>query len=258
VLTLKGLTKAFSARPVLRGVDLEIAAGESVALLGANGSGKTTALRCIVGLTRPDSGAIVIGDVAAAEDPVAARRRLSYLPQKTQFPATLTVRETLQVIARLRKLAPHDVEREIELCALGPLADRNVGQLSGGERQRLAIAAAFLPVVDLYLLDEPSASLDAVASGLLFTRTRQLRREGRTLLFTTHIPGDVRHLASRVVVLRDGCIQAEAAGDAELRRYERMLERDLWGEDDEDLGIGARCQDTVVDDRQLHGAGTRA
>jgi len=258
VLTLKGVTKSFSGRPVLSGLDLEIAAGESVALLGANGSGKTTTLRCIVGLTRPDVGAIVIGDVAAAREPIEARRRLSYLPQKTQFPATLTVRETLQVIARLRKLAPRDVEREIELCALGPLADRNVGQLSGGERQRLAIAVAFLPVVDLYLLDEPSASLDAVASGLLFRRTRQWRQEGRTLLFTTHIPGDVRHLASRVVVLRDGRIQAEAAGDAELRRYERMLERDLWGEDDEDLGIGDCRHDAVVVDRRLHGAGARA
>jgi ABC-type multidrug transport system ATPase subunit len=258
VLTLKGLTKAFSGRPVLRDLDLHVGPGESVALLGANGSGKTTTLRCLVGLAQPDAGSITIGGVAVTRDATAARRRLSYLPQKSQFPATLTVRETLRVIARLRGLAPADVEREIELCALGPLADCGVGHLSGGERQRLAIAAALLPSPDLYLLDEPSASLDAVASGLLFRRIRQLRREGRTLLFTTHIPADVRHLASRVVVLRDGRIQAEAAGEFELRRYERMLERDLWGEDDENLDLGDRRADAVVVDRGLRSTGTDA
>ena len=258
MLTLAGLTKSFSGRAVLEGIDLEVAAGESVALLGPNGSGKTTTLRCIVGLSRPDNGSIVIGGVDAGRDPIAGRRRLSYLPQKTQFPPTLTVRETLQVIARLRGLGARDVDREIELCALDTLADRGVGHLSGGERQRLAIAAAFLPVVDLYLLDEPSASLDAVASGLLFRRARQLRREGRTLLFTTHIPADVRHLASRAVVLRDGRIQAEAAGEFELRRYERMLEKDLWGEDDEVLDTCDCRHDAVVVDSGLHRTGTDA
>jgi len=174
-------------------------------------------------------------------DSIAARRRLSYLPQKSAFPATLTVRETLAVVARLRGAAPGAAEREIESCDLARLADCGVGHLSGGERQRLAMAIAFLPSVDLYLFDEPSANLDPVASRILFQRARQLKREGRTLLFTTHVPADVRHLATRIVLLRHGRIESESAGEFELRRYERMLERDMWGIEHEDAISDRRC-----------------
>jgi ABC-type multidrug transport system ATPase subunit len=167
---------------------------------------------------------------------------------------TLTVRETLAVVMQLRGLTREAVDREIELCGLSPLADRGVGHLSGGERQRLAMAVAFLPNVDLYLFDEPSANLDPLASRILFQRARALRREGRTLLFTTHIPTDVRHLASRVAFLRDGRIESEAAGEFELRRYQRMLERDLWGDDNGDTEHGTRADHGVVVGHRLHGA----
>lgn len=254
MLIIRGLTKSFAGRQVLAGLDLDVVAGESVALLGANGSGKTTTLRCVVGLARPDVGRIVVAGADAAVDPIEARRRLSYLPQQSMFPPTLTVRETLAVVARLRGLGSRDVDREIESCGLAGLADRGVGYLSGGERQRLAMAIAFLPTVDLYLFDEPSANLDPAASRLLFQRARQLKRDGRTLLFTTHVPADVRHLATRVVYLRDGRIDSQAAGEFELRRYERMLERELWGDDHEDAGIDDRRHV----DRRLQGAGAIA
>jgi ABC-type multidrug transport system ATPase subunit len=255
MLIISELTKSFGNRRVLNGLDFDVAAGESVALLGANGSGKTTTLRCIAGLARPDAGRIAIGGIDAVKDGVRARRHLSYLPQKSAFPITLTVRETLDAVSRLRGLGSNLVERELELCGLAALADRGVGHLSGGERQRLAMAVAFLPDVDLYLFDEPSANLDPTASRILFQRARALKHAGRTLLFTTHIPADVRHLATRAVLLRGGRLESEAAGAFELRRYERMLERDLRGDDDEDLvggdGVGTR---SFVDDR-LHGAG---
>ena len=124
MLTLTALTKTFGGRRVLDGVDLEIGAGESVAMLGANGSGKTTTLRCIVGLARPDAGRIVVGGIDLARDSSRARARLSYLPQKPVFPPTLTVRETLAVVARLRGIPAGAVDRELELvrpcCAGGP------------------------------------------------------------------------------------------------------------------------------------------
>ncbi len=251
MLTLTEVTKSFGGRPVLDHLDLAIEAGESVALLGANGSGKTTTLRCIVGLVRPDAGRIEIGGIAI-DRRADGRRRLSYLPQKSVFPPTLTLRETLTVVARLRRADAQAVDREIDLCGLAPLADRNVGHLSGGERQRLALAVAFLPDVDVYLFDEPSANLDPLASRMLFQRARQLKREGRTLLFTTHVPADVRHLATRAVWLRNGRIESDAGGAFELRRYERMLERDLWGDDHEDDLRGDR--DRVVVDPRLRGA----
>jgi len=258
MLAISGLCKAFGGRTVLDGLDLHVGSGESVALLGANGSGKTTTLRCVVGLARPDRGRIAIGGVDVMRDPTKARALVSYLPQKSMFPSTLTVRETLAIVATLRALGSDAVDREVELCGLAALADRFVGDLSGGERQRLAMAVAFLPAVDLYLFDEPSANLDPMASRTLFGRARQLRREGRTVIFTTHVPGDVRHLASRVVLLRDGRIASEASGDHELQRSERMLERDIWGDDDDDSMGDRRLDDGVGGDARLHGAGADA
>lgn len=256
MLTLSGLTKSFGGRRVLDDVNLEVTAGESVALLGANGSGKTTTLRCLVGLARPDGGRIVIGGIDASRNPVAARNRLSYLPQKSVFPGTLTVRETLTVVARLRQSSRQCVDRELEACGLVTLVDRNVALLSGGERQRLAMAIAFLPDVDLYLFDEASANLDPAALRILFRRARELKRCGRTLLFTTHIPADVRSLATRAIVLRDGRIESDSVGEFELRRYERMLERDIWGDDDDsDDAVADTC---VVAGDRMRGAGAVA
>jgi ABC-type multidrug transport system ATPase subunit len=258
VLTLSGLTKTFGGRRVLDSLDLEIDAGESVALLGANGSGKTTTLRCIVGLARPDSGRVVIDGVDAVRQPIDARARVSYLPQKSAFPMTLTVFETLELVARLRGLTGHEIDRELDACGLAALAGRSVGHLSGGERQRLAMAIAFLPAVDLYLFDEPSASLDPMASRLLIQRARQLAHDGRTLLFTTHIPADVRRLATRIVYLRNGRIESDAAGEFELRRYERMLEREMWGETHEDPTRDPRDDDRVVAGHRLRDRGAIA
>jgi ABC-type multidrug transport system ATPase subunit len=234
MLTLEGVTKSYSGRRVLDGLSFEIAAGESVAIIGANGSGKTTTLRCIAGLARAEAGRITIAGMDRRRMAAAAHQHVSYLPQRPAFPATATVRETLDVIARLRRLSPRAVDRELDACAIAHVTDRRVGGLSGGERQRLALAVALLPDVDLYLFDEPSASLDPAASRILFNRAAQLTQDGRTLLFTTHVPADVRHLATRVLLLGDGRIAAEAIGAFERRRYERMLAGFTWSDDHED------------------------
>jgi ABC-type multidrug transport system ATPase subunit len=243
MLTVTGLRKSFAGRRVLDGVDLEISAGESVALLGANGSGKTTMLRCVVGLARPDAGTIAIGGIDLGRDPIGARRRISYLPQKSVFPPTLTVRETLEAVARLRGMDRGAADRELAACGLGALAGEGVGHLSGGERQRVAMAVALLPDADLYLFDEPSANLDPVASRMLFARATKLADEGRTLLFTTHVPADVRRLAKRIVLLRNGRVESDATGEFEVRRYERMLEREMWGDGHEDHVRGCSPDD---------------
>jgi len=172
MIRVEGLSKTFAASgeavAAVAGVDFEVGAGELVTLLGPSGCGKTTTLRCIAGLERADAGRIVIGGIDLTSDSIRARARLSYLPQTSVFPPTLTVRETLAVVARLRGIAAGAVDRELDSCGLIALADRGVGHLSGGERQRLAMAVAFLPSVDVYLFDEPSANLDPIASRLLF------------------------------------------------------------------------------------------
>lgn len=206
MLRISDLKKSFGGHRVLAGVDLEVAAGESVALLGGNGCGKTTTLSAIVGLAVPDAGEIFVDGVDARSLPKEARRRMSFLPQKSHFPATLTARETLEAVARLRGLNGSRVEEEIDFFELP--AGQSVATLSGGQRQRLALAAALLPDVPLFLFDEPSANLDPRSLGLFLGRARALRAEGKALLFTTHVSSDVESLATRVAILNEGRIEA--------------------------------------------------
>jgi ABC-type multidrug transport system ATPase subunit len=203
MIELIGLQKSYGGRRVLAGAELTVDDGESVALVGANGSGKTTTLRCAVGLARPDRGEIRIDGIDLWARQRDARSRLSYLAQRTDFPSTLTVREILRTVAELRNASRQSVEREISLCGLQGVASRTVGALSGGERQRLAMACLLVPNVSTYLLDEPTLNLDPIGSRLLVDRLCALRDAGRSVLFTTHVNGELEALATRVVVLRD-------------------------------------------------------
>ena len=209
-LRVRGLEKAFGSRRVLRGVDLSVSPGECVALVGGNGSGKTTMLRAIAGLTIPDSGEIEICGVDAVREGSRARRRLSYMAQKTSFPATLTVQETVAFVARLRGAPAGRVSEEIERCELASLAGANAGTLSGGERQRLALACALLPAADLHLFDEPSANLDARSTGIFLARVSEIVESGGSVLFTTHVLADVESLATRIAKLAEGRIELPA------------------------------------------------
>jgi ABC-type multidrug transport system ATPase subunit len=206
MIELVGLDKKYGAQPILSDASLTIRRGESVALVGANGSGKTTTLRCIVGLARPDRGRITIDGVSLSARPRDARARLSYLAQRTCFPSTLTVREILSMVAELRHAGSRAVEREIALCGLGQMAGRTVGRLSGGEAQRLAIAALFLPDAAAYLLDEPTMNLDPSGARMLADRLEAARQEGAAILFTTHATAELDEIATSVATLRHGRI----------------------------------------------------
>jgi ABC-type multidrug transport system ATPase subunit len=204
MLHVSGLEKAFAGHPILRRVDLAVHATEAVALVGANGSGKTTTLRSIVGLTLPDRGSIRVGGIDVRRQPREARRLMSYMPQRPVFPDTLTVREILNTVAQLRAISAHRVDEELAACGLDAIADHRVAELSGGERQRVALASALLPAVKLYLFDEPSASLDVAATALLVGRVTALRAQGCAVLFTTHVTHDLDALATRVERISEG------------------------------------------------------
>jgi ABC-type multidrug transport system ATPase subunit len=215
VVELIGLEKAYGGRAVLSGADLRVEGGEAVALVGGNGSGKTTTLRCIAGLARPDRGTVRVDGVDVLSRPREALERLSYLPQRPAFPGTLSVREVIGLAARLRRQRPRAVDRELERCGLAHVADRFVAQLSGGERQRVGLAVTFVADVRVFIFDEPSASLDPLAARMLVERARELRRDGRAVLYTTHVAADIDALATRVALLRNGGI--DVLDDLELR-----------------------------------------
>ncbi len=198
------LVKSYGDVRAAEDVSFAVAPGEAVALMGPNGSGKTTVLRCIGGLLRPDGGRVAVCGFDTAGEPIAARSRLAFLPQHPAFASGLTPLEIARFHARLRGLPPGREEEALREVGLSDAAGKPAAALSGGMRQRLALAVASLAPVRAMLLDEPTASLDPEAALDLRRRARRWRDEGRALLFATHVLDDVAEVADRVVILVGG------------------------------------------------------
>jgi putative ABC transport system ATP-binding protein len=201
---------------VLENVDLEIAAGEFVAVLGPSGSGKSTLLSLMAGLDRPSSGEIWLRDAplhALDEDRLALlrRRTVGFVFQAYQLLPQLTARENVLLPLELNSAAQAESEAERLLAAVG-LADRGhhyPAQLSGGEQQRTAIARAFAASPELLLADEPTGNLDSATGAHVLDVLAELRRlHGTTLVLVTHDPA-IAERAGRLVHLRDGRIDRD-------------------------------------------------
>jgi Cu-processing system ATP-binding protein len=203
-------TKRFGDRVAVRALSVEIRPGEVTALLGPNGSGKTTTLKMAAGLIRPDAGAVTIGGHPAWEP--RARRHLAYLPQRVAFPEGLTGREVVEFYRALRGAPVESAPAALRRASLNGAGDRAVGTYSGGMTQRLGLAVATLPGAGALLLDEPTAALDP--EGLAgFYRLLDEGRDGRTVLFTSHQVADVERVADRVLVLAGGMLIADVTRD---------------------------------------------
>jgi Cu-processing system ATP-binding protein len=200
--------KDFAAHRAVDSLTLEIGRGEAVALLGPNGSGKTTSLKAAAGLIRPSRGAVLLGDPPRTPGDPGARSVLSFLPQRVAFPETLTGRETLEFYRAIRGAPRGRVDEVLRFAALNGSGDRAVGNYSGGMVQRLALAVAMLPDAPILLLDEPTASLDPDGLCAFYGVVNRHREEGKTILFTSHQLGDVERLAERVAVLVEGRLVA--------------------------------------------------
>jgi ABC-type multidrug transport system ATPase subunit len=223
VVEVLGLHKSYGVVQAVSDVSFNVEPGETVALLGPNGSGKTTILRCVAGLLRPDSGTVRVCGADLRRKFREAKQQFSYLPQQASFPANLTLREVMEFHARLRSLAPERVEASLqEAGILESDRDRTVGELSGGMLQRLSMAVTGMPSVHLMILDEPTANLDPEAAIRLRELATRWQEEGRAILLSTHVLTDVEELAHKVVVLVGGQPVAEenvAKLRADLRRY---------------------------------------
>jgi ABC-2 type transport system ATP-binding protein len=226
-LQTEGLVKRFGARQALAGVDLRVAPGTATGLVGANGAGKTTLLKCTLDLCAPDAGRVAIFGVDSRQ--AAARARLAYLPERFVPPHYLLGREFLDMTLSLSgaRFDPARAEALASELELDPLAlARPVRQLSKGMTQKLGLAACFLQERDLYVLDEPMSGLDPAGRLAVKAVLARLHRDGRALLFTSHVLSDVEEICSSVAVLDRGALRFQGA-PAELcgRFGEDNLER---------------------------------
>lgn len=201
LLEARGLRRRFGAVQVLAGLDLTLAPGEVLLILGANGAGKSTLLRILAGLARPDGGTVRVGGAPVA----AARARVGFLAHDTLLYDDLTVRENLDFSAALHHgVTEAEVIRGLDRSGIAALARRRVRELSRGQQQRAALTRALLHAPSLLLLDEPYTGLDAASAMALTARLREEATAGRGIVLVGHQPEEGWEAVTRVGILARG------------------------------------------------------
>ena len=217
MIEVKDLHKAFGAVKAVDGVTFAARDGQITGLLGPNGAGKTTTLRMLYTLMKPDRGQVLVDGIDAAVDPLAVRRQLGVLPDARGLYKRLTARENIDYFARLQGLPEDELRtrREALVAALdmADIADRRTEGFSQGQRVKTAIARALIHDPRNVILDEPTNGLDVMATRALREFMRNLKAEGRCVLFSSHIMQEVGALCDRIVVIARGRVVADATPD---------------------------------------------
>jgi sodium transport system ATP-binding protein len=221
MIQVMNLQKAFGAIRAVDGVSFMARDGEITGLLGPNGAGKTTTLRMLYTLMRPDAGRVLVDGIDSDADPIAVRKRLGVLPDARGLYKHLTARENIEYFARLQGVPAAEAVRRrealIEVLEMSDFADRQAEGFSQGQRVKTAIARALVHDPKNVLLDEPTNGLDVMATRRMRQFMRDLRAEGRCVLFSSHIMQEVAQLCDRIVVIARGRVVADESPDA-LRR----------------------------------------
>jgi Cu-processing system ATP-binding protein len=204
MVTIENLHKKFGKNHVLSGVDLTINEGGIFAVLGPNGSGKTTIIKSVLGMVIPNKGNItVLGENIKKNSDY--RHKIDYLPQIANFPSNLKVKELIKMIKDLRKPTNED-ERLIELFKLQPFLDKKLGQLSGGTKQKVNVVLTFMFDSPLIILDEPTTGLDPISLIRLKDLIKAEKAKGKTILITSHIMSFVEEISDEIVFILEGKI----------------------------------------------------
>lgn len=227
-IQVRNLTKKFKDFVAVNDVSFDIEAGETFALLGPNGSGKTTTLKCLVGLALPTSGNISVAGFDVQRQSRDAKRLMSFLPQRLSFSDQLTGREVLEFYCRLRRLPSQRINETLNTSNFhfNGFFDKAVSSFSGGMTQRLGLAVACLPDAPVLVLDEPTVSLDPNGAIQFREFLASLKRQGKTIVFSSHMLADVEQLADRVAIMVGGklvalesigALRAELASSSRIR-----------------------------------------
>ncbi len=249
VIDVHDLSKSFGQRRVVKDLTLRVAAGEVCGFLGANGSGKTTTIRMLCGLLKPDSGSGTCLGLDIVRDAAAIRRQIGYMTQRFSYYEDLTVTENLDLVAGIYEMPqPRAAVRDIiARMQLSDYATELAGHLSGGWQQRLALAACMLHRPKLLLLDEPTAGVDAKARREFWDRIHDMAAEGLTVLVSTHYMDEAER-CNRIIYLASGRIVVE--GDAlDVARRSGLITYD---------GVGERLDEVARRIRGMPGVETAA
>jgi ABC-2 type transport system ATP-binding protein len=213
MLQVDRLSKRYGDRVAVDAISFSVAQGETVGLLGPNGAGKTTAIAMISGISRPDGGEVSLGGVSLARNANALKRRVGLVPQDLALYEELSAWANLELFGGLYGLGATELKPRAEAAlALVGLDDRRgdrVKTFSGGMKRRLNIAGALLHEPDLILLDEPTVGVDPQSRNAIFDNLEELKRRGKTLLYTTHYMEEAERLCDRVLILDHGMLLAD-------------------------------------------------
>ncbi|APX32665.1 multidrug ABC transporter ATP-binding protein [Brachybacterium sp. P6-10-X1] len=210
LLSLRGLTKSYAHRPVLRGVDLDLDEGEILGIAGPNGAGKTTLVECLAGLREKDGGTITVAGIDPSRPTPELRRLLGGQLQQIRVPGVLRTREVLELFATFYPdpLPPDQLMEEFDLSSQ---SDQAFAKLSGGQQQRLSVALALIGRPRIAVLDELTTGLDPAARRRIWAQLERRRAEGMTMLLVTHSMEEAQRLCDRMVILQDGEIIADGS-----------------------------------------------
>ncbi len=215
VIETQGLTKRYGRVVAVDNLNLRVHAGEVYGLLGPNGSGKTTTILMLLGLTEPTRGAVRVLGLDPAREPLEVKRRVGYLPDSVGFYGELTARENLMYTAKLNGIPRAEAQQRIaevlERMGLEKVADRPVAAFSRGMRQRLGLADVLLKRPQIAILDEPTLGLDPEAAHQFLDLIASLKHEGITVLLSSHLLHQVQAICDRVGLFHQGRLVLEGS-----------------------------------------------
>ena len=217
MIEAKNLSKQFGEVAAVNHLSLKVKDGSITGLLGPNGSGKTTTLRMLYTLMRPDSGKVLIDGIDASENPVDARRRLGVVPDSRGIYPRMTSAENLKYYGRLQGMEGDELEARVQglsvQLGMEEIIDRRTEGFSQGQRVKVAIARAMMASPGNLLLDEPSNGLDVMSTRSLRQFLAAQKEEGRAVLLSTHIMQEVAALCDNIIVIARGRVCAEGSAD---------------------------------------------
>jgi len=198
------VNKRFGKLQALDNVSFTCNKGQTISLIGPNGSGKTTFIKCLLGMVVPDSGFITFNDRNITHD-WKYRRHIGYMPQTGRFPDNMTIAQVFDMMKDIRREDTDGIDEGlVEGFGLNRMMDKRMRTLSGGTRQKVSAALAFLFNPDVLILDEPTAGLDPVSSELLKDKIRKEKQKGKLILITSHILSELDDMVSEVIYLQEG------------------------------------------------------